>query len=758
MRSVCHSNSRTRRSCVFESLENRNLLTYLSQIGGTDSDVASDAAVDADGYTYIGGNFQGTSDFDPGPGTYSMTSEHPTAFVAKYDPHGELVWARAFDIEGKRRGLNIPRAGTHGIAVDGSGGVYAIGSFNFSVDFTGTSSFVTSAGDNDIFITKLDASTGETDWARTLGGNDADLGIGIDEADGYVYATGLFSGTVDFDPGIGNKEITATESPDDAWDGFVLKLDTAGQYDTAWNFGGSRRDRGDKILIEGNTVFVGGSFETAADFDPTANEVIRTSVNGFEHFFASYSTSGLLNWVQSIGNEESYSDPRIASMAVDETNLVIAGYFRGAFDVDPSSSVLNLTSAGTETGFVAKYSKNTGLLDPLFEPRQFGGSTDNDEVRLGGMTLDSSGAIHIGVSYEGSIDVDPGPEIVSPPAAPNDGPRNSVLLKLAADGSYLNYWHGSGYGTNPVRVIDDAIFTVGNFRGTATFPTGDTLVSYGGDDIYLLSITTSEPPTANAGLDVAGTEDQSVTFDGSGSNDPEGDPLTYVWDFGDGNNIETSNPVVSHTYAHGGSFPVNLTVLDGSGNNATDTVMALVSEVNDTPIAEASGPYTGVAGQSVVLDASASSDFDNLDATAANDQVLEYTWDFGDGTPPIVTSDATSDHTYAAVGQYTVTLTVSDGVATSAPAVTTAAIQEAPVGDTKDIYVWDIADAFETRQRGRNTDYRVVLTVRNDSDGDGIAELSDDVVANVDVVVELRDANGNLITTLTGTTDTDWRV
>jgi hypothetical protein len=133
--------------------------------------------------------------------------------------------------------------------------------------------------------------------------------------------------------------------------------------------------------------------------------------------------------------------------------------------------------------------------------------------------------------------------------------------------------------------------------------------------------------------------------------------------------------------------------------------------------------------------------------------MLEYTWDFGDGTSPIVTSDTTIAYTYTAVDTYAVTLTVSDGVAASAQAVTAATIQEAPVGDTKDIYVWDIADAFQTRRRGRNTDYRVVLTVRNDSDGDGIAELSDDAIANVEVAVDLRDANGNLITTLTGTTD-----
>jgi glucose/arabinose dehydrogenase len=97
-------------------------------------------------------------------------------------------------------------------------------------------------------------------------------------------------------------------------------------------------------------------------------------------------------------------------------------------------------------------------------------------------------------------------------------------------------------------------------------------------------VTGNQPPGAMAGADKSfGPSPLTVQFDGSASTDPEGFPLTYRWDFGDGTAPETqTNP--SHTFnAPAGvptPFTVTLTVTDRS--NATSQATLLVS-VNNTP-------------------------------------------------------------------------------------------------------------------------------------------------------------------------------
>ena len=56
---------------------------------------------------------------------------------------------------------------------------------------------------------------------------------------------------------------------------------------------------------------------------------------------------------------------------------------------------------------------------------------------------------------------------------------------------------------------------------------------------------------------------QPITFNGTGSSDPDGDPLTYLWSFGDGGTATGATP--THTYVTGGQFSVTLTVTDPDG-------------------------------------------------------------------------------------------------------------------------------------------------------------------------------------------------
>jgi len=161
---------------------------------------------------------------------------------------------------------------------------------------------------------------------------------------------------------------------------------------------------------------------------------------------------------------------------------------------------------------------------------------------------------------------------------------------------------------------------------------------------------------------------QSVTFDASSSYDPDGNITKYKWDFGDGNITEVEEPVITHTYSISGNYTVKLTVTDDKGVKSSISRNITVRPViNQPPIANANGPYTGIEGQTVEFDASAS-----YDPEGAN---LTYYWNFGDGETAVTTQPTTS-HVYAQEGNYTVTLIVNDSVQNSTPSITYALIND----------------------------------------------------------------------------------
>ena len=122
-----------------------------------------------------------------------------------------------------------------------------------------------------------------------------------------------------------------------------------------------------------------------------------------------------------------------------------------------------------------------------------------------------------------------------------------------------------------------------------------------------------------------------------------------------------------------------------------------MTEVNDEPIADAGGPYSGTVGVEIAFDASASQDYDNQDPPGANDQTLSYSWDFGDESTG---AGETTSHAYDAAGTYTVTLTVSDGTA-SDTSTTTVEVTAQPT--TTGIHVGEIVMDGDVSIRGRNT-------------------------------------------------------
>ncbi|MUV90375.1 PKD domain-containing protein [Halapricum sp. CBA1109] len=95
------------------------------------------------------------------------------------------------------------------------------------------------------------------------------------------------------------------------------------------------------------------------------------------------------------------------------------------------------------------------------------------------------------------------------------------------------------------------------------------------------------PPTASfEASPSAPAPGEAVTFDASGSSDPDGDIQSYEWDFtGDGTTDATGRQV-THTFDSEGSYDVTLTVADGSGETADDTASTTVEVTSDASVVD----------------------------------------------------------------------------------------------------------------------------------------------------------------------------
>ncbi|MBK8192109.1 MAG: T9SS type A sorting domain-containing protein [Lewinellaceae bacterium] len=232
---------------------------WAKSMGGTTHDEAYSIALDASGNVYSTGYFGASADFDPGPSTFNLTSNGiKDIFISKLDAFGNFVWAKSMGVE-----FDWPFA----LAIDASGNVYSTGLFDGTADFDpGPGTYnLTSIGETDIFISKINAS-GNFVWAKSIGGILDDKGNSItSDASGNVYITGIYRGTVDFNPGPG---VYNLYSPGNI---FVCKLDHFGNFIWAGSIAGIYFEEGNAISVDAyGDVYTVGYFEGAVDFDPSA--------------------------------------------------------------------------------------------------------------------------------------------------------------------------------------------------------------------------------------------------------------------------------------------------------------------------------------------------------------------------------------------------------------------------------------------------------------------------------------------------------
>ena len=281
-------------------LDTAGNFVWAKSMGGTSVDYGYSLALDTFGNVYTTGSFRGTVDFDPGVGTYNLTSPGTdNIFISKLDSAGNFIWAKAMG--------NPDNALASAIAINpsASADVYITGYFNGTGDFdpgTGVFNLSTAGFEDDFFICKLD-SAGNFIWAKSMGtgtGNDFAYSIVFDPTgSGYVYVKGSIDGTVDFDPGPGVFNLTGNNTNGNG--GYILKLNSAGNFVWAIALGGGAGVSSSSLALDSSgNIYTSGAFHGTVDFDPGPAIFNLTAVVN-DMYVSKYNKAGNFSWVKKAG-------------------------------------------------------------------------------------------------------------------------------------------------------------------------------------------------------------------------------------------------------------------------------------------------------------------------------------------------------------------------------------------------------------------------------------------------------------------------
>lgn len=476
-------------------------------------DSLSPIGFDGAGNVYLRGSVAGVGDIDPGSGQTWATGE----YLAKHDAAGGQIWTQKAEtlfgsgwklwsivpqqdtatgknyvfvmgvqpsasrviakFEDVGTGLTPVWSTTVGgygnIAVDSGGSVYMFGFFNGTFDFDPNQvrpdDTLTSSGQDD-YLLKVSA-TGEFQWVRQLGGDDAQWAAGITVSGGDVYVTGYFRNS--FAPAgfIDGGSVNDAQSND----GFLAKYAADGTLQAAWQFIDS------KPLLsraDANGVVVAGQFERTADFDPSSGEFKLTPAGGTpttlanpDIFLLRLDTNGALSWAKQLG---STGNDTLSNVAIHDGAWYVSGCFSGTVDFELSAGQSSKTAAGGSDAFVARYG---GEAASLAWVAAFGSDTQYAVAptqETATAIVSSNGVYAGGFFAPGTADFDPGPGTAT---FTNHSDWDGYFLRLSHSGAYQS----ASQLESVVRTVDNGD---SGYTETGTGWKNNTSGGFAGDSRY----------------------------------------------------------------------------------------------------------------------------------------------------------------------------------------------------------------------------------------------------------------------------------
>jgi hypothetical protein len=393
------------------------------------------------------------------------------------------------------------------VAVDAWGNTIIVGDFRGTVDFGG--GVLTDAGNNDIFVAKLDPD-GAHIWSNRFGDGSTDNAhaVAVDAA-GNIFVTGRFMGQLDLGGGPlinggGYDAYFVKFSPDCAYlwgrvpvspdyqSGTAVAVDASGNGIFAWdrqagNFAGMYDTIVNKYDPDGTVLSIG--IYGASDYQYTEGLAVDSSENVFmtgsfagtacfgcdslvcagpmDVYVAKIEPDNSCIWSSRFGDA---GDQRAEAIAVDAAgNVIITGYFSSSVDFGGGA----LSSAGDKAVFIAKFSPDGA--------HRWSKGIGDGNMCAQAVAVDVSGNVIVAGFFDGSVDFGGGP-------LTSAGGSDIFLAKLGTDGAHVwskRFGDGSDQYANSVAVdASGNVIVTGRFMGTVDFG-GGPLTSAGGMDIFV---------------------------------------------------------------------------------------------------------------------------------------------------------------------------------------------------------------------------------------------------------------------------------
>lgn len=543
-------------------------LIWAKHIGNGNSEAAYDLLIMSNGDILVLGRFHGAVDMDPGPDLDLLMNGGPI-FLLRLDSDGNYIWAKEFTGEAR-----IGR-----MEQDDAGNIYCGGVFKDIMDVdpspTGTFS-IESAGRWSPVVIKLDSSCNFI-WARHFGGYSSGHNIDVYDFQLSVDAEPIVVGRtyypMDLDPGPNTESVTP-----DSYDGFVTKLDSAGDFVWGGLFSGPGIDWCTTATTDTNgNVYLAGRFSEEIDLDLGPSQHILSDTASVGSFIAKYSPTGSLIWVYTAttGLAVSHMD-----LSATQEHLVTSGFIIGTVDFNPDSAAFLLTSNCGWDGYVSKLDTNgTFMWAKKFTTLEEAQHCHNV---VASMAIDEYDNIYTTGYFELETDFDPGPNtVLGIPVTGMEGFLHKVgncsgiaysyvedtICYFTAPGN-LNPWSESGlyqYATTNAAGCDSIVtLRMSAFNNTGeteeiacgsfTSPSGNYLWTDNGT--YVDTITNSHGCDSILTIDltVLQTSDTALTATACGSYTSPGG--NYVW-----TNSGTHVEIVQNAVGCDSVISVDLTVV-----------------------------------------------------------------------------------------------------------------------------------------------------------------------------------------------------